>query len=74
MFEPSERQRIRDELISVARDDPEIMGAAIVGSAARWQEDRWSDIDLALQLADGTTELNVVERWTQLIDGNFGVA
>ena len=74
MFETSERQRIRDELIAAARDDPEVIGAAIVGSAARGQEDRWSDIDLALQLADGATELGVVERWTQLIDGNFGVA
>lgn len=74
VFEPAERERIRDELIARAHADPGIAGAALVGSAARGAEDRWSDIDLVLQLAPGADEQAVVERWTHAIREQYGVA
>ncbi|WP_037369215.1 nucleotidyltransferase domain-containing protein [Amycolatopsis orientalis] len=74
MFEVAERVRIRDELIAAARQDVDITGAALVGSAARDAEDRWSDIDLVLQLAPEADEPAVVARWTRSLDDRYGVA
>ncbi|SEP49475.1 nucleotidyltransferase domain-containing protein [Amycolatopsis saalfeldensis] len=74
MFEIAERTQVRAELIAAARRDADIVGAALVGSAARGVEDRWSDIDLVLQLADDADEPSVVARWTRSLDDQFGVA
>lgn len=74
MFAPTERSRLRDELVAHARADTDITGAALVGSAARGAEDAWSDIDLVLQLAPDAEESQVVERWTRWIDEQEGVA
>ncbi|WP_370933571.1 nucleotidyltransferase domain-containing protein [Amycolatopsis sp. cg13] len=74
MFEVAERVRVRDKLIAAARQDADIAGAALVGSAARGTEDRWSDIDLVLQLAENANEAAVVARWTQSLAEKFGVA
>ncbi|GAA1019615.1 MULTISPECIES: nucleotidyltransferase domain-containing protein [Amycolatopsis] len=74
MFKVAERVQIRDELIAAARQDVDIAGAALVGSTARGTEDRWSDIDLVLQLAENANEAAVVARWTRSLDEKFGVA
>ncbi len=74
MFTASDRERIRGELIGLARAHPAIVGAALVGSAARGREDAWSDIDLALQLASDADEPEVVDQWSVWIDEQFGVA
>lgn len=74
MFTVPERERIRDELVHAARASEAIVGAALVGSAARGREDAWSDIDLALQLSPDAHEPSVVEEWSALVDDRFGVA
>lgn len=75
MFSEAERSQLRDQLIAAARSDPRIEAAAIVGSAAADREDRWSDIDLALRLADGLLPGDVVEGWTELMyDSHAAVA
>jgi hypothetical protein len=74
MFDALERTRIRDELIAHARTDVSIAGAALVGSAARGDEDAWSDIDLVLQLAPDADEPAVVQAWTVWVDDRFDVA
>ena len=56
MFTVEDRERIREELMDAARASGVIVGAALVGSAARGAEDAWSDIDLALQLAPDAAE------------------
>jgi hypothetical protein len=48
IFMPEERTKLREDLISAAQADPQIIGAAITGLVAVGREDRWSDIDLAL--------------------------
>jgi predicted nucleotidyltransferase len=65
LFTPEERTRLREELISAAHADPQIIGAAITGSAAVGREDRWSDIDLALCLAPQAGASQVIAEWTQ---------
>jgi len=47
MYTPEDREKIRSELVALARDDPRITGAALTGSASVGREDRYSDIDLA---------------------------
>ena len=56
----ADRTEIRSALTEAAQD-PRIAGAELAGSAARGTEDRWSDIDLILQLAPAADEPAVVE-------------
>ena len=51
MFTDQEREALRTELTGFARNDARIVAAASLGSAARGELDRWSDVDLALRLA-----------------------
>jgi predicted nucleotidyltransferase len=74
MFSAAQRAQIRDAMVARAREDVEIVGAALVGSAARHAEDAWSDIDLVLQLDDGVDEPELVERWTAWMSAEFGVS
>jgi len=64
MFTPEERERLRDALVSVAGSDPRITGAALTGSCAAGSEDRWSDIDLALAVADEADFGQAIADWT----------
>ena len=65
MFTTGERNLLRDNLITAARADERVTGAAVTGSAALGAEDEWSDIDLAFAvsgdpgpvLADFTTRM-----------------
>ncbi len=59
--------RLRDRLIAAARGDDRITAAAVVGSGAINGEDAWSDIDLALRLADGLKPDDVAVAWTTRI-------
>jgi len=75
VFSEAERARLRNDLIATARTDPQIRAAAVVGSAAADREDSWSDIDLALRLADGLSPGDVVGGWTELMyDSHAAVA
>ena len=67
MFAPDEREGIWAALIDRAGEDSAVVGAALVGSAARDAEDEWSDIDLALQLAPDAAEPTVAHEWTDYL-------
>ncbi len=64
MFTPEERERLRDTLVMHAHADERVAGAAVTGSAAVGQEDRWSDIDLALGVASDSALDQVIAEWT----------
>ena len=64
MFTPAEREQLRKELIEAAHADDDVVGAALVGSAATGREDAWSDIDLVLQVRRDTDPAEVASRWT----------
>lgn len=72
MFTVAEREGLRDALIAAAEADEEVVGAALVGSAATGREDAWSDIDLMLQIRAGTDPGSVAERWTADFYGSHG--
>lgn len=65
VFSVEERERLRAALVAAAQADQRVVGAALTGSAATSREDRWSDIDLALRLADDADELDVLAGWTR---------
>lgn len=65
IFTPEEREQVRAELVSAARNDANIAAAAHTGSAALSRLDRWSDIDLALSLKPAATYDRVVAAWTE---------
>jgi predicted nucleotidyltransferase len=72
MFAPSDRERVRDALIAAARADDRVTGAALVGSSAAGEEDRWSDVDLALSVADPARMDAVVGDWTARLYAELG--
>lgn len=72
MFSILERDALRDRLIAAARDDDRITGAAVVGSGAIDGEDAWSDIDLALRVADGLEPHDVAAAWTARMHESTG--
>jgi len=65
VFTPDERERLRNELVSVAQEDPNLSGAAHTGSRASSRLDRWSDIDLAVCLRPDASRDQVVTEWTE---------
>jgi nucleotidyltransferase-like protein len=67
MFTEEARGRLLDQLLEAARADEAVTTAALVGSLARGDADRWSDIDLALGLASGAHQSSVVDRWTGVV-------
>ena len=64
VFTPEQREQIRGELVSAAKTDSHIAGAAHLGSAALGLQDRWSDIDLALVLGPAADLNDVLVHWT----------
>ncbi|TDE93909.1 nucleotidyltransferase domain-containing protein [Occultella glacieicola] len=74
MFTTEYRDGLAELLRERARSDPRVVGAALVGSAATGRQDRWSDIDLALQIADGVDPDGVAEEWTAWMRAEQDVA
>lgn len=64
MFTVPERSHLRAALVDAAHADEDVVGAALVGSAATGREDPWSDIDLVLQIRADADPEDVAERWT----------
>ena len=74
MFTPASRDALRQRLVGRAQADPSCTAAALLGSAARDEEDAWSDIDLALRLADGADVDAVLADWTDWLTSELDVA
>jgi hypothetical protein len=72
MFTVDRRRRVREQLIERAREDERIAGVAVTGSAARGAEDRWSDVDLFLGVAEGVPVREVVGDWSAYVYGVLG--
>jgi hypothetical protein len=69
MFTVEQRDLMRDRLLSLAVGDPSVVGAAVTGSLAADNGDRWSDIDLVFGI-EGPLE-TTMHRWTELIYRDF---
>jgi len=72
MFTREERERLRAALVAAAQADPNVAGAAHLGSAAADRLDDWSDIDLALCISPGNQLEEVVAAWTSRLYRDHG--
>lgn len=69
VFSVSERNEIRDEVLRIANQDARVVAGAVIGSLARGNGDRWSDLDLTFGVVDEIPVESVLTDWTQhLID------
>lgn len=64
MFTVKDRDHIRDYMLGLAASDPRVVAGAVVGSLARDEGDRWSDLDLTFAVADNVPVPDVLEDWT----------
>ena len=72
MFTPSQRDRVRARVLETARGDDRVVAAALVGSLAQGEGDRWSDIDLSFALRDEVSVSDVLEDWTNAMVEGLG--
>src|SRR5262245_6756212 len=72
MYTPEDRERIRADLLEVAKADPRLSGGAITGSGAAGREDRWSDVDLAFGVADPALLADVLADFTRRMIDRHG--
>ena len=63
MFTVAERDGLLESMLASARDDPRVVGAALVGSWAHGRTDEWSDIDLLLAVSDDVPPRAVLDAW-----------
>lgn len=64
------RQAIRQKLIAIAYSDPGIMGLVDYGSTCEGRDDDWSDLDVALFLADDVIG-SFTQNWKKWVE-TFG--
>jgi hypothetical protein len=67
VFTVEERDRVRERVLELARDDPRVVAGAVVGSLAGAVGDRWSDLDLTFGVAGGVAVTDVLADWTARI-------
>lgn len=70
MFTAGERDRVQALLLARARGDGAIAGAALTGSHATGDDDRWSDTDLVLAVRGEPGP--VAHRWTRWLCDELG--
>jgi predicted nucleotidyltransferase len=71
MFTVSERDHLRDHVLRLATADPRVVAGAVVGSLARTEGDRWSDLDLTFAVEDPVPITEVLEDWTRDLIAEF---
>jgi predicted nucleotidyltransferase len=72
-FSPEERQSVLDRILLALRSDSRIAGVLIVGSGAGGFEDRYSDIDLSVVVAEEDEVLPVFGEWRGWIEQLFPI-
>jgi hypothetical protein len=65
VYRLEERDAARDLVLEMARDDPRVVAAAVVGSLAYGDGDRWSDLDLTFAVDDAAAVAEVLDGWTE---------
>jgi hypothetical protein len=71
MFTVEERERIRDRIVQMSREDKRLIAGALIGSTVAGG-DRWSDLDLTFGLADHAALDDVLADWKTRLASEFG--
>lgn len=74
MFSILDRNRVRDRVLALADADARVVAGAVVGSLARTEGDRWSDLDLTFGVADDVPLREVLDDWTRTLVQEFNAA
>lgn len=74
VFDIEDREALREQIVERARDDASITACAVLGSAARGEEDAWSDVDIALQVSERAGLNDVATEWTAWLKSYVDVA
>lgn len=72
MFTAEQRDYVRNRVLDLARSDARVTGGALTGSAAVGAEDKWSDVDVAFGITDGSAPEAVLDDWTEVFEGELG--
>lgn len=72
MFTSEERERIRQCIIDLAKNDSRLSGGAITGSVTIGKQDQWSDIDLAFGVINSSDISNCLSDFTSAMYDQFG--
>jgi hypothetical protein len=72
VYTPEQRDEVRDALLARASNDDRVTGAALTGSAALGNEDRWSDVDVFLGISESADLDDVVADWTRAVYDDAG--
>jgi hypothetical protein len=70
IFSVTDRERVHDRVLRLAKSDGRIVAGAVVGSLAD-AGDRWSDLDLTFAVADDQPMFDVLEDWTRFLADEF---
>lgn len=70
MFTRQDRDRLLQQLLELAEDDRSVAAAAITGSLATGDDDRWSDVDLSLGIRGQLGP--ALDLWTMRLYQEFG--
>jgi hypothetical protein len=73
MFTVEDRDRLREWIVSMAKNDPRVTGGAMTGSMSAGVEDRWSDIDIAFGVAEGVDLEALLDDWREALRREFGL-
>lgn len=71
MFTVQERNRVRNHVVELARNDSRVVVGAEVGSLALGEGDRWSDLDLTFGVAGEFALTDVLDDWTRDLISRF---
>ena len=71
VFTIDDRNRVRDYVLGRARADSRIVAGAVVGSLAKSEGDRWSDLDLTFGVADAVPIREVLDDFTTDLGREF---
>ncbi len=74
MFRVEERNHVHDYMLQLAESDARVVAAAVVGSLALGEGDRWSDLDLTFAVAEDVPVSDVLEDWTRDLVQKFDAA
>ena len=71
MFTVADRNRVRDHVLARARADSRVVAGAAVGSLAKSEGDRWSDLDLTFGVVDAVPIHEVLDDFAADLAGAF---
>jgi hypothetical protein len=71
LYTPEDRDRVREQLIEMARADDRIVAAAEIGALAKGTADRWSDLDLTFGVEPSASIDFVLADWTAAMAREF---